>query len=246
MRNLALAIAAGVLVFVLLAATRLLSPFEAIAPAVLVVFLAYYLLARRTFKKVEAVFTDASKSLQSMPPRLELAISTLEKGYAFVPWQFGVRSQVDTQIGVIHFLQKDFKKAQPYLERSLTMGHWMGGAMLGVIYYKRKENDAMRKTFDTVVKRAKGQGLAWNLYAYLLLQLGDREAAQKLLAEAVKKTKNDAKVKDALLAVQNNKKINMRSYKEQWYQFHLETPPPQQAPFMPGGRLTKADRRGRW
>jgi len=246
MRNVGLAIAAGVVFFALLFVTHLLSAYEAIVPGVLAAALAYYLLARRTFKQVEAVFNEASRSLTSMPPRLELAVSTLEKAYAFAPWQFGVRSQVDSQIGVIYFLQQEFKKAQPYLERSLSLGHWMGGAMLGVIHYKRKEHEAMKKTFETVLKRAKGQGLAWNLYAYLLLQLGEREAAQTLLGEAVKKTKNDPKVQEALLAVQNNKKINMRGYKEQWYQFHLERPPQQQPTFMPGGRVTKSERRGRW
>lgn len=249
MRNVALAIAAGVALFLILALGGLLSAFESLVPAVLVVVLAYYLLARRSFKQVETIFNEASKALTAMPPRLDLAISTLERAYAFAPWQYGVRSQVDTQIGVIYFLQQEFSKALPYLARSQSLGHWMGGAMLGVIHYKKKDHDAMRKTFDLVVKRAKGQGLAWNLYAYLLLQIGDRDGAQRLLAEGLKKTKNDPKVAEALLAVQNGKKIKMRSYKEQWYQFHLERPPldQQQQQFMTGGgRISKIQRRGRW
>ena len=244
MRNLGLAIAAGAIIFALLFFTGLLSAFEAIAPGVVLVFVTYFVLMRRTLKKVEAVFNNASKSLTAVPPKLDLAISTLGQAYSFGNWQFGVRSQVDTQIGVIYFLQQDFKKATPYLERSQTLGYWLGGAMLGVIYYKKKDHDAMRKTFDLVIRRAKNQGLAWNLYAYLLMQIGDRETAQKILAQALKKTKNDAKVQEALLAVQNGKKINMRGYKEQWYQFHLERPP--QQTFTPGGRLSKIERRGRW
>ena len=55
------------------------------------------------------------------------------------------------------------------------------------------------------------------------------------------------KVKEALLAVQNGKKIKMKAYKEQWYQFHLERPPvdQQQAAFMQG-KMGKMARRGRW
>lgn len=246
MRNVALAIVAGVVLWALLFFTGLLSAFEAVAPGVIVVFLAYYLLARRTFKQVEAIFNNASKALTAVPPKLDLAIATLQKAYALAPWQFGVRSQVDTQIGVIYFLQQDFNKAMPYLQRSLTLGHWMGAAMLAVIYYKKKDHDAMRKTLDVVVKRAKGQGLAWSLYAYLLLQVGDREGAQRVLAEGVKKTKNDTKVAEALLAVQNGKKLKMRSYKEQWYQFHLERPPVDQQQQVMGGRLSRIQRRGRW
>ena len=51
----------------------------------------------------------------------------------------------------------------------------------------------------------------------------------------------------SLLALQNNKRLKMRSYNEQWYQFHLERPPTkyQQQAFV-GGKMGKAARRGRW
>jgi tetratricopeptide (TPR) repeat protein len=247
MKNLAIAIAAGLVIFALLTLTGLLSAAESALPGILTAVIAYYVLARRTFKQVERVFTEAGKALSTMPPKLELAVATLGKAYPLGAWQFGVRSQVDTQIGVIYFLQQDFNKATPYLQRSLTLGHWLGGAMLAVIQYKKKDHAEMRKTLDTVTKRAKGQGLVWSLYAYLLTQAGDRDGAIRVLAEGLKKTKNDPKLQDALLAVQNNKKIKMRVYKEQWYQFHLERPPvDQQQQFVLGGRLSKQERRGRW
>jgi tetratricopeptide (TPR) repeat protein len=246
MRNILMAIGAGVLVFAALFVPGLLRLGEAIVPGSLAAMIAYFLLARRTFKQVEAIFNDAAKSLTSMPPKFDLAISTMEKAYAFGTTQIGVRSQVDAQIGVIYFLQQEFNKALPYLQRSLGFGHWLAGAMLAVIYYKRKDHAEMKKTLDVVMKRAKGQGLAWTLYAYLLCQIGEREAAQKVLAEGVKKTKNDEKVKDALLAVQNDKKIKMKAYKEQWYQFHLERPPVEYQQVAMGGRMSKAARRGRW
>ncbi|MBN1961436.1 MAG: hypothetical protein JW841_10855 [Deltaproteobacteria bacterium] len=245
MRNLLISLLICAVIVAILSLTGILNTYEAIVPGIIALIASYFVLMRRTLKRVEAIFSQASKSLSSSPPKLDLAISTIEKAYTFCVWQFGVRSQVDTQIGVIYFLQQDFKKSLPYLERSLGFGYWLGGAMLGVIYYKKKDHASMRKTFDIIIKRAKKQSLAWNLYAYLLTQINDRPAAQALLAIGVKKTKNDPKVAEALLAVQNNKKINMRSYKEQWYQFHLERPPPQQA-FIPGGRVSRIERRGRW
>ncbi len=245
MWNLLLAAAACGVVFLTFFLTGLLSAFEAIAPAIIVLLAAYFFLARRTFKKAERIFNEASLALSAVPPKIDLSISIMMKAYRLSRWQFGVRGQVNTQIGVIYFLQQEFKKAQPFLEQAGGFGHWLGGAMLGVIHYKKKDHAAMRKTFDGVVRRAKGQGLPWCLYAYLLLQLGDRDAAQRLLAQATKKTKGDKKVQEALLAVQNGKKINMRSYKEQWYQFHLERPAPQQG-FAPGGRASRMERRGRW
>lgn len=246
MRNILMALAAGLVIFAALFVPGLLHLGESIVPAVMVAMIVYFLLARRAFKQVEKIFTDASKALQSMPPKFDLAISGMEKAYAVAPYQYGVKSQVDAQIGVIYFLQKKFNEAQPYLERSLGFGHWLAGAMLAVVQYKKKDHEAMKKTLEIVSKRAKKQGLVWTLRAYLLTQIGERDQAQRILAEGVKATKDDAKVKDALLAVQNNRKIKMRAYKEQWYQFHLERPPAEYQQVMVGGKMSKGARRGRW
>ncbi len=246
MRNLIMAILAGAAIFGILFATKLLGLGESIVPGVIVAAIAYFVLARRTFKQVEAVFAEASNHLQSMPPRIDAAIATMQKAYVYAPAQFGVRSQIDTQIGVMYYLQQDFNKALPYLEKSLKFGHWLGGAMLGVLYYKKKNNEQMKATFEIVTRKAKKQGLVWNLYAYLLSQLGENERAQAVLAQGVRETKGDAKVAESLLAVQNGKKIKMKGYKEQWYQFHLERPPVQYAQGPGGARMDRSSFRGRW
>ena len=246
MLNLLIAFGCGAATCGLLYATHLLKLGESIVPGVLVFVAAYFVLARRTFKQVEKIVSGAVLSLQSMPPKFDLAIHTLETAYPLGKKQIGVTSQIDSQIGMIYFLEQQFSKALPYLQRAQTFGHWMGSAMLAVVYYKKKDHANMRKTMNFVVKRAKTQGLAWNLYAYLLQQIGDKDGAQKLLVEAVKKTKNDPRVKEALLALQNDKNFKMRVYKEQWYQFHLERPPPQQHPLAMSGRGAKMARRGRW
>ncbi|MEO1171185.1 MAG: hypothetical protein AAFX94_03920 [Myxococcota bacterium] len=247
MFNLALSIGAGAFITIALWLSGLLGLGEASVPGVLALVVTYFILARRSFKQMEQVFARAMKSLQAMPPKMELAISTLEDARSFGKWQFGVESQIDSQIGMIYYLQQKFDKALPYFERSLNFGHWMSGAMLGVIHYKKKNHDEMKRVFEIVVKKAKKAGLAWNLYAYLLLQIGDRDGAQALLVRALKKTDDDPKVKDALLAVQNGKKIKMKSYKDQWYQFHLERPPMQYQMAAAGGmgKVSKKMRRGR-
>ncbi len=246
MRNLLFAIIAGAAIFGILFATKLLGLGESVVPGVIVAAIAYFVLARRTFKRVEGVFAEASNHLQTMPPRIDAAIATMQQAYAFAPYQFGVRSQIDTQIGVMFYLQQEFNKALPYLEKSLKFGHWLGGAMLGVLYYKKKNNEQMKQTFDLVTRKAKKQGLVWNLYAYLLSQIGENDRAQAVLAQGVKETKGDAKVAESLLAMQNGKKIKMKGYKEQWYQFHLERPPTQYAQAPGGARMDRSSFRGRW
>jgi tetratricopeptide (TPR) repeat protein len=248
MRNIAMALGVGVLIFGVLFAPGILNFGESLVPGILVAVGAYVFLARRTFRRLEAIFTESGQVLQSMPPKFDLAVSTIQKAYALAPYQLGIRSQVDAQIGVIYFLQKEFNKAQPYLQRSLVFGHWLGGAMLGVIHYKKKDYAEMRKTFQVVTKRAKKQGIVWNLYAYLLVQINEKDAAIRILTDGLKRTHGDARVKESLLALQNGKKIKMRGYKEQWYQFHLERPPVeyQQGGGGMGGKMSRIARRGRW
>ena len=244
MRNILFALAVGLVTFGVFSLPFHLK--EAAVPGVLGVLVSYFILARRSFKSVEIIFTRASKHLQTPPPKFELAIRTMEEAYTIAPYQIGVKTQIDAQIGALFFLQKEFNKAMPYLQRSLGFGHWLSGAMLGVIYYKKKNHEEMRKTFAVVTKRAKKQGIVWNLYAYLLCQIGERDEAQQILVQGLKKTNDDSKIKDSLLNLQNGKKIKMKVYKEQWYQFHLERPPTQYAQGQAGGKLTKQQRRGRW
>jgi hypothetical protein len=246
MWNLLISLAVGGAVFAGLFVPSWLRLGEAIVPAVFVALIAYFIFARRTFKKVEALFNAAMKALQAVPPRFELAVGILEQAYAYARQQIGVRTQVDAQLGVLYFLQKEFDKAVPYLQSSRGFGHWMATAMLAVVHYKRKHYDAMREAALIASKRGKKQSLAWALRAYLLAQTGDRDGAMAVLAEGIKKTDGDTKLNEFLLALQNNKKMKMRVYKEQWYQFHLERPPVQYQQVAMGGKVSKAARRGRW
>ncbi len=246
MFNAAIALCLGLLLGAALSLTHLLRPLEALVPGLVLTLVAYGMLARRTFRQLEATFQRASGSLQQMPPKFAQAVGVMQGAYALAPRQFGVRSQIDTQIGVLYFLQKDYSRALPYLQRSLLFGYWLGGAMLGVIYYKKKDHAQMRKTFAVVTRRGKKQGLVWSLYAYLLLQIGDREAAQRTLAEGKRKVKDDPRLGEALLALQNNKKLRMKAYKEQWYQFHLERPPQEMHSGMGNQKMARSARRGRW
>jgi hypothetical protein len=248
MRNLLASLACGLVVFALLFAPRWLSAGEASVPAVIAVLAVYFVLARRSFRRIETLFMDASKHLQTPPPRFDLAIEAMQKGYPIAKEQFGIRTQIDAQIGVIYFLQQEVNKALPYLKRSLTFGHWMAGAMLGVCYYKKKDYENMRKVFTVLQKRSAKQGIVWCLYAYLLSQIGDHTAAQAVLTQGVSKAKDDPRVAEALLAVQNGKKIKMKAYQDQWYQFHLERPPAEyyRSPFPQQQKVSRAARRGRW
>ena len=246
MLNIAVALLCGALTWAALALPHLLRPSEAILPSAGVTIFGAIFLARRSFRQLEAIMQQGAGALQHAPPNFDHAIATMERGYRLAPYQLGIRTQVDTQIGMIYFLQKEPNRALPYLKRSLLLGHWMGGAMLGVIYYKKRDHAQMRKTFEVVCRRAKKQGLAWCLYAYLLVQIGDKEAALRILSDGEQAAKDDARVGEARLALQNDKRIKMKAFKEQWYQFQLERPPLQMQMRAGNTRMSRTARRGRW
>lgn len=248
MKNLLFAIALGLAVFAGLFFPGWLRLGEAMVPGVFALMLAYFILARRSMKKFEAIVTAVGQKLQTPPPRFDQAIRALESCYPLGKEQFGIHSQIEGQIGTIYFLQKEFNKALPYLQSPTPalFGHWMTTAMLAVIQYKKRQHEQMQVTLKKVAKQAKKEALPWCVVAYLYTQVGENEKAQSTLADALAATKDDARVKDALLAVQNNKKIKMRVFKEQWYQFHLERPPAQYQQKQMPMRMGKRARRGSW
>lgn len=239
MYNLMVSLVVGAAVFGALFASSLLRWGEALVPAVIAVVVTMVVLGRKVMKQMEGVFEKVGKELQNQ--RFDQAIATMKGAYPLAKKQFGMTSQLDAQIGMITYIRKDFSASIPYFERSKRLGHWVGVAMLAVAYYKKKDYTKMRETFELVTSRAKKQGLAWNLYAYCLSQIGEDAAAQAVLARGVKASDNDKRVAENLIAMQNGKKIKMKGYAEQWYQFHLENPPMQT--MMDGRSMYSARRR---
>jgi tetratricopeptide (TPR) repeat protein len=131
---------------------------------------------------------------------------------------------VNGQIGVIHYLNREFKKAFPYLQQSFVK-HWVARAMLAVSYMKRKNTDKMVDTFEAVVRMNKKEGILWSLYAYCLLEVGNKDKAMEILSRGVKKASSDDRLKQNQILLQNNKRLKMTGYGELWYQFHLGKPP---------------------
>lgn len=248
MFNLLYALLCACATYAVLALPHLLTPAESVVPAVLAALVAYFLLARRTFRALQHIVGLSGQALQTQPPQVQQAIAMLQRGYPLARQQLGVRSQLDAQLGILYFVTRDYNRAQPLLARSFLYSPWLAGAMLGVVQYKKKDVAEMKRTFNIVTRKGKKQGLAWNLYAYLLLQQGERDEAQRVLTEGVRHAgAADPRLGEALLALQNNKRFKMRAYKEQWYQFHLENPPVvyQQAP-RGSSKVSRIARRGRW
>jgi tetratricopeptide (TPR) repeat protein len=233
MYNLLISIAVGVAVSLAVALGTSLGIVAAIVPGVLALTVAYFVLMRRTWKRLEVLFEAMQKEVQAQ--KLDKAIQTLQGGFALAPWQFLVASQLHSNIGILHYLKQDLDGALPHLEKSFSK-NWIARGMLGAARYRKKDLAGAKKVLEDAVVSNKKEGVVWSLYAWILEEEGQHEQAIAVMARAARALPNDEKVKGTLEALQNRKKLKLgKVYAEQWYQFLLERPPPQFAGGGPGG-----------
>ena len=186
----------------------------------MVVFIGVFLLfSRITMKKVTIALETAGKDLQGQ--RFEKAVRELKDALKYGKWQIYVEGQLNAQIGMIYYMKRDFSNAFPYLEKAFFK-NWAAMAMLGICYMKRQKKDKMIATFEKALQWTSKESLFWNLYAYCLLESGEASKAKETLEKGLKKMPGDAHIKENLENLQQGRKMKMRNFGDQWYQFHLE------------------------
>ena len=240
MINLALSIAAAVVAFL---AFRLsgVPTLPSLLPALVGLVATYILLARRTVKQMEVVMATAQKELQARKP--DRAVAALQSAFPLARWQFLVKGQLHGQIGTLLYIQKKFDEAEPHLVKSFVK-IWPARAMLGAQHYRRKEWTKMEVTFEGAVKANKNEGLLYAVYAWCQEKRGERKKAIDILQRGTKENPSDEKLKNLLNRAQNDKRLKLDAWSEQWWQFWLETPPPMTPPGgFGGGRQIRFNRR---
>ena len=206
-----------------------------ILPGLLALGVSYFVLARRSWKQLEAVMGTVQKEL--MAQKFDRALQTLQGGFALAPWQFLVAAQLHSQIGVLRYVRQDFAGALPHLEKSFSR-HGIARAMLAVTHYRKKDLEKMRKVFDEAAKDNKKEGLVFAAWAWIEEKEGKHDQAIAVLARGLKANPGDEKLKSAAQTLQNDKRLKLgKLYGEQWFQFHLEKMPPQMASPTGGRRI---------
>jgi len=243
MYNLLISLALGLAVTLAVGLGTSVGWVGSIVPGLVALIAAYFVLARRTWKQLEKVFEATQKEL--LGKRLDKAVQTLQSGFALAPWQFLVASQLHSQIGVLRYMRKDFEGAQPHLEKSFSR-HGVARTMLAVNRYRKRDLEGARKVLGETVKANKKEALAWAAWAWVEEKEGNHDGAISILSRAVKANPSDEKLKAALQALQNDKKLKLgKIFGEQWFQFHLEAMPVQivTPPGARGGRRAMYQRR---
>ncbi|MCB9525525.1 MAG: hypothetical protein H6702_19410 [Myxococcales bacterium] len=194
--------------------------------------------------------------------KIQASVEILKQGFIFQKWQLGAATMLNARIGMLLFVrwaqmqQGSPTDALPYLEKSRVKGvtaklmssMWPAWAMLAVCYYKGE--NALSKAAEVLeeaVKHAAKEGLLWSLYAWMLEQEDQTDAAIDVLARGKAGAADDGRLAENLTLLQNGKKMQMRAYGEQWYQFGLERPriadPRHQQPRMAHPRARGGRRR---
>lgn len=212
--------------FTLLLVYSLLGLTASILPAIAAMVVCFIILSRSLSKKIEASLTKIQDNLSK--GRIELGLKELEKiKQQYGKWQIFLSSTIDGQIGSIYYMQSQFGTAKPYLKKAFIR-HWVAKAMLALIYYREKKYKEMQEVFESITKINKKSGLLWSLWAYCCWRIGDITKAIEILAKGNSYLNNqDPILVSNLLSLQNSKKMKMKGYKEQWYQFLLEATPTQ-------------------
>jgi tetratricopeptide (TPR) repeat protein len=235
MLNLLISLAIGVAVAVGIRFGTEFGWVAAVLPGLIAATAAYLVLARRTWKRLEAIFEAMQREVQAQ--KFDRAIQTLQGGFVLAPWQFLVAAQLHSNIGILHYLRQEFDEALPHLEKSFSR-NWIARGMLGATRYRRRDLDGMKKVLEEAVKVNKKEGVLWSTYAWMLENEDQHQDAISVLGRAVNANPSDEKLKTSLQSLQNGKKLKLgKLYGEQWFQFHLERMPPQLVgPGFRGGR----------
>lgn len=198
----------------------------AVIPAIFVAIISFFIISRHFSIKLESSIKNLQEDL--MKGHVERAMAQLKSiKERYGRWQFFLASTIDGQIGSILYVKGQYQQAKPYLERAFVR-HWVAKAMLGVIYYRERKIAKMNEIFEKATRYVKKSGLLWSLWAYCVWREGDIEKAISILSQGKAQLGDaDPHLTQNLLSLQNQKRMKMKSYGEQWYQFQLEISPQQ-------------------
>ena len=139
------ALLCGLAVALILRLGHLLSTGGVIAPGVITALVVVFLLFRRTSKRVEPLVKEAEKHITG--GRVEMAIKIVEEGMSLGLWNPLVPAQLRALVGSLYFDLGKQDQAERALARALRWP-WTTKALLGVIYFRRRDEKRMKNAFE--------------------------------------------------------------------------------------------------
>ena len=221
MLNLLISIACSVLTTALLMRFADTNQWLAMAVSMLVFAAVFILITRTVMKKMGDLMESAQRDV--MANRTEKAIATIKSGMKFAAWQLYAKQQINSQIGSILYMKREFNEAMPYLEKGFVR-NWVSMAMLGVAYMKKNKLTKMNETFEKALQGSRKESMLYALYAFCLDKSENTEKAIAILEKGLKKLPGDERLQENIELLKAGKRMKMKGYGDMWYQFHLEKP----------------------
>jgi tetratricopeptide (TPR) repeat protein len=225
-----LLIAAGGAVLAYAAGALAVSWVAGFVPALLVFAGAWFFLARRTGKQVEAFAKAAMAQLQE--GRFDAARDTLRSALPLGRWQLLVESQLYGQIGAIDYLQAcsllmqrqvtaskpHFADAGTALARSWSRD-WRSRTMLACVHHRANQTDQAVAVMKAAESSGSGEAIFWAVYAFVLNEAKRRDEALQVVARGRTSLPKHAGLVSVQEALSNRKRPDFKVFGEPWYQF---------------------------
>ncbi len=218
MYNLLIALGAALVVFV--AVTMWLGPIPALIPAVLVLALAMYLLTRRISQRLEVELAAVVPMLQNRQVDEAKAHLLAIKG-RYGRWQLMLDRQLDTQLGMIDYMQMKYDEALPRLVRG-KWRNWQALTCIAAIHHRRGDLPGCWEHLEKAASASPKEVIIYLVWATLLVRGGDRSAALAALSKGLVAQPDSEHLKNLKKRVANKKKIDSGQFPETWYQFFPE------------------------
>jgi hypothetical protein len=219
-----------------------------ILPALIAAAVAYFLLARRTFKQFEAAATAAVSKLQQVQQNAQIIEEVKADLAAALPlgqWQFLIAEQVHGQIGQLAYMQAnmrqsaDHSEARGHLQKAWSRD-WMSQLTLAVIEHRAKESAAALGRYDKAKGAGGGQAIFWAVFAFIARDSGDTDRALVILNEGLQKMPKNEPLTAWRAALANGKDLDLMAFGQPWFQFfpnHFTRLSPAQQQALMGGQL---------
>lgn len=194
----------------------------AIVLGIVVALISLVVCTRRIMKAIRPLFEQAQRQAQAR--QFKLAIKTLEGVGAYAKWQFLLASQVQSQIGVFLYADRQEDAALEHLVKGSPRSA-ESQLVLASIHFRKGDLDKVKTVMDVTIRFNKKQMMLYNAYAFMLNQKGSKEEAIGVLSKGLKVDGDNDPTRDNLVKLQNNKKMNMKPFGMNWYSLQLEKPP---------------------
>ncbi|MSQ01048.1 MAG: hypothetical protein EXR71_04020 [Myxococcales bacterium] len=204
-----------------------------VVPALIAMAAVWFILARRTGKKVEAIAMAAMSQLQA--GNMAGARETLRTALPLGRWQVLVEAQIHAQVGAVDYLEacsmlmqrqitaakSKFADAKTELEKSWSRD-WRSRTLLACVHHRENNTDQAVVVLGKAESVGSREVMFWAVWAYILNEAKRRDAALKVVGRGLASLPKHAGLVALQEALSNKKRPDFKVFGEAWYQFFPE------------------------